>query len=303
MLYYRYQALWETFFRRLNCDVIASDETNRQILNDGIRFSIDESCLPSKVYMGHVYSLIDKCDYILVPRIVSYGRREQVCVKFNALYDIVRNTFPQAGLIHYNIDYRLRRGEAAGFIHMGRILGKSRLQSLSAYRHACRAQAAYDRQGVLLQQSELTDERGPKILIVAHPYNARDPWIGGPVVRLIERMGGVPLFADAADRPLCLKHSREISRSLYWVYNKELIGSIKLLEDVVDGVILLTAFPCGPDSLVNELVLRRIRDIPTIHIILDELQGEAGLQTRIESFIDILNMKSGGEVISCAEGH
>lgn len=68
MLYYRYKTLWETFFRQLGCDVIISGQTNKKILNDGIKYSIDESCLPSKIFMGHVYSLIGKCDYILVPR-------------------------------------------------------------------------------------------------------------------------------------------------------------------------------------------------------------------------------------------
>jgi predicted nucleotide-binding protein (sugar kinase/HSP70/actin superfamily) len=31
--------------------------------------------------------------------------------------------------------------------------------------------------------------------------------------------------------------------------------------------------------------------VPVINIILDELQGEAGMQTRIESFFDVINEK------------
>ena len=79
---------------------------------------------------------------------------------------------------------------------------------------------------------------------------------------------------------------------MHWLYSKELVGAIKLLEENINGIILLTAFPCGPDSLVNELILRRSKKVPTINIILDELQGEAGLQTRIESFIDIIETRS-----------
>ncbi len=58
----------------------------------------------------------------------------------------------------------------------------------------------------------------------------------------------------------------------------------------IDGLILLTTFPCGPDSLTNEMCIRKL-NIPLTNIIIDELNGEAGLQTRIESFIDIINEK------------
>jgi predicted nucleotide-binding protein (sugar kinase/HSP70/actin superfamily) len=42
---------------------------------------------------------------------------------------------------------------------------------------------------------------------------------------------------------------------------------------------------------VSELCQRKIKDKPFINIVLDEHNGEAGLQTRIESFIDIISMK------------
>ena len=56
----------------------------------------------------------------------------------------------------------------------------------------------------------------------------------------------------------------------------------------------MTSFPCGPDSLINELLIRKIKDIPIINIIVDEQTSEAGLHTRLESFVDIIKQK--GEV-------
>lgn len=288
MLYHRYKVLWETFFKELNCDILVSDETNKKILNDGIKFSIDECCLPVKIYMGHVYSLIGKCDYILVPRIVNYGKKNVVCVKFNALYDIVRNTFENANLLDYNIDIIDGENEQKGFIKMGRVLGKSYLESFLAYKKAKNAYLINKKREIYLQAQQLVRQDKLKILIVSHPYNTYDKLIGYPIVEYIGRLGGLPVYADNADREKCVIKSKEISETLYWTYNKELIGSIKLFEDKVDGIILITAFPCGPDSLVNELILRKSKKIPTINIILDELQGEAGLQTRIESFMDII---------------
>ena len=70
-----------------------------------------------------------------------------------------------------------------------------------------------------------------------------------------------------------------------------MIGAIELYQNQVDGVILLTAFPCGSDSLVNELVLRRVHSVPIIRMLLDEHASPTGLETRIESFMDILSQR------------
>ncbi len=288
LLYYRYHVLWENFFHRLGFKTVTSGETNKKILEDGIQYSIDECCLPFKVYMGHVYSLIGKCDYILVPRVVNYGEKNIVCTKFNALYDNVRNTFSNAPLLHYNIEVKRGFTEQAGFLQMGMALGKDPLKTLMAYRAAKRAQEQHNLQQARLQDEILNTSDKLKILIVSHPYNTYDKLIGEPLTRYIQSLGGTAVYADRTDKASCIRESTKLSQSLYWLYNKELIGSVRLLEKKIDGVILLTAFPCGPDSLVNELMIRKIKDLPVINIVLDELQGEAGLQTRIESFMDIL---------------
>ncbi|MDF2685818.1 MAG: hypothetical protein K0S55_999 [Clostridia bacterium] len=292
MLYFRYKALWETFFKELNCDIITSDETNKKILSDGINYSIDECCLPAKIYMGHIYSLIGKCDYILIPRVVSYCKKNNVCVKFNALYDIVKNTFENVNILDYNIDASRGDNEQKGFIKMGKVLGSNYINSLMAYKKAKKEQIIEDMKKNSLQTKDLEISDKLKILIVSHPYITYDRLIGYPISQNIKNLGGIPIYAVASDKKECLARSKEISESLYWIYNKELIGSIKLLEDKIDGIILLTAFPCGPDSLVNELIMRKSKKIPTINIILDELQGEAGLQTRIESFMDIIKERN-----------
>ncbi len=291
MLYYRYHILWEVFFQELGLKTITSVDTNQEILRKGIKYSIDEACLPSKIFMGHVHSLIGKCDYILVPRVVNYGCDKEVCVKFNALYDIVNNTFNDITILDYNLSVTEGKNERRGFIKMGKALGKGYLQSLLAYKKAIKAQAHYDVQKEK-KQAELLASTKTKLLIVSHPYLTYDHFIGLPIAEYIQTLGAVPIYADSVNKKESLKHSKEISDSLYWLYNKELIGAIKLLEAKVDGIILLTAFPCGPDSLVNELILRRLKSLPVINIIVDELQGEAGLQTRIESFIDIIQERN-----------
>jgi len=42
LFYYKYQYLWEVFFNELDCRIVLSEPSNKQILADGINFSIDE---------------------------------------------------------------------------------------------------------------------------------------------------------------------------------------------------------------------------------------------------------------------
>ena len=290
-LYFKYKYLWETFFEELKCKILISPETNKQILKNGVNNSIDESCLSAKIYMGHVHYLIDKVDYILVPRIVSFGKNEVVCTKFNAMYDIVKNTFNNIKLLDYNIDIVEKQTEFKSFMKMGKVLGKDPITVLKAYLKAKKIQNYYEQQKSEKQEQLLNNTDKMKILIVSHPYNIYDKLLGHPVIKYLESFEVVPIYADAANKEKTTEKSKEISKTLYWTYNKELIGAIEHYTNKIDGIIFISTFPCGPDSLVNELCIRKIKGIPMTNIILDELQGEAGLYTRIESFIDIIREK------------
>ena len=106
-------------------------------------------------------------------------------------------------------------------------------------------------------------------------------------------MGVIPLYADIVDRRDAIRQSIKISPTLKWEFSKEIVGGVQLYKDKIDGIILLSAFPCGPDSMVNEMIIRRFRGIPILNIVLDDQDGTAGLETRLESFIDILKFKGG----------
>ena len=132
LLYYKYSELWTSFFEELGCEIIVSPNTSKKILEDGIKFSLDESCMAMKIYMGHVYYLIDKCDYILVPRLKCIKKHEKLCTNFSALYDLVNNIFDKK-LINYNVDVEHKEDELYAFVTMGLSLGFSYRKIVSAY--------------------------------------------------------------------------------------------------------------------------------------------------------------------------
>lgn len=297
-LYFKYKYLWKTFFEELKCKILISPETNKEILKNGVNNSIDESCLSAKIYMGHVNYIIGKADYILIPRVVSFGKNEIVCTKFNAMYDIVNNTFRNINLLDYNIDIKEKQGEFKGFMKMGKVLGKDPISVAKAYMKAKKVQNYHEKQNYERQEELIKTTNKLKILVVSHPYNIYDKLIGYPVIKHLESFDVAPIYADVANREEAIKKSKQISDTLYWTYNKELIGAIEHYIDNIDGIILISTFPCGPDSLVNELCIRKIKGMPITNIILDELQGEAGLYTRLESFTDIIRERKNRRVVT-----
>ena len=68
-------------------------------------------------------------------------------------------------------------------------------------------------------------------------------------------------------------------------------------EEGWDGVIHLYPFTCMPE-IISRSILPQISkeyDMPVLSLVLDEHTGEAGLLTRLEAFVDLLERKRRGE--------
>ena len=293
LLYFKYQVMWRSFFEELGFEVVVSPSTNKAILDMGIDSSIDESCTSSKIYMGHVQWLIGKCDYIFVPRVVSYPDGDITCTKFHGQYDICRATFPDEKFLHYNIDYANGHTTIGAYKKMAAELGVKPALVRPAFDNALKKLQDFEHD-LKCQQDKLMDDDKLKVLVVAHPYNIYDKLIGEPIVKSLEELGASVIFADVPDTAQMCELSVSLSNSVYWKYNKELIGAVGYYRDKIDGLIFLATFPCGPDSLAIELLVRKLGDIPMTTLVADSNFGEAGLQTRVESFIDIIEARKKG---------
>jgi len=292
LLYYKYYKLWEVFFENLGCQIVLSPQTNKKILEKGANLAIDESCLSLKIFLVHVDYLKDKVDYIFVPHIVSLHKNEEMCVKLMGMYDISRNTFRDVNFIEYTVDVEKYWPEFFGFLKLGWNFSKNPLLIIFSYLKAKKDQHHF-RQKLIKEQEEQINNLKPDepvILIVSHPYTIYDGFLGKPIIDFLNKEGVKIIYSDIADKDKIKNLSENISTDLYWTYNKELLGGLELYKDKADGIIFLITFPCGPDALVVNLCQNKIKK-PMITIILDELQGEAGLRTRLESFVDILKIR------------
>ncbi len=285
LFYYYYGDFWKCFFNKLNINYIISPSTNKEIKQLGSKYSTDEMCLSLKNYIGHVAYLSNKCDCILVPRIDNYGYKEQTCTNFLACYDIVNNLF-DIDVIDYNISYTEGYTLKKAFISLGKRLGKSYSDSKNAFYYAFYKSKKKSKADIIDNVNKL-NMVGKKVLIVSHPYNIYDASIGKNIIKFLEDNGIIIVYSDLFDKKECLNQSLSLSDGLYWKYSREIIGSIPLCIDKVDGVIFLSTFPCGLDSLVNELIIRKLNK-KCLNLIIDDLDAFAGIETRLESFIDIV---------------
>lgn len=86
------------------------------------------------------------------------------------------------------------------------------------------------------------------------------------ILDYLEKMGVQVIRADLVDRKSALRKSEEMSLTMKWELNREIAGGIETYKKKADGVILLSVFPCGPDSMTNEMIIRKNKDIPILCI-------------------------------------
>lgn len=285
LYYYHYKDLWLSFFKRLNIDVVISDKTTKEIMKKGIELSNDEMCIALKNYLGHVVSLKDKCDYVLIPRIDNYGINNQMCTNYMSTYDIIDKIL-DIPIISYNVSLSDRKTEEKEFEKWSSILKKSKKEIKEAYKYAL--EDSINKSKYLERKNiEKLESKKTKILIVSHPYNIFDEYIGLSIINALKKYDVEIIYSEYFNKNKTSKLGNVLSSGLYFKYSKEEIGSILMCKDKIDGILFLTAFPCALDSLVIPLVLRKV-DIPTLHLMIDEENSMTGIITRLESFIDII---------------
>jgi len=108
--YYQYYPMWKTFFEELGAEVVVSPPTTQAVLSEGSSRVVAETCLPTKVFLGHVLSLVKKCDYIFIPAIRSVKSKTYNCSKFLGLPDMTKAVIPESPPI-LDIDIDVNKGK------------------------------------------------------------------------------------------------------------------------------------------------------------------------------------------------
>ncbi len=87
LFYWKQPYFWETFFKELGCEPIFSPDTNKEIIEKGVKIADSETCLSVKVLYGHLLFLDGKADLIFLPRLKK-NEFGEYCPKFFGLPDL-----------------------------------------------------------------------------------------------------------------------------------------------------------------------------------------------------------------------
>ncbi len=297
--YYEYAPLWRTFFETLGAEVVTSGPTTRATLEVATTRATADLCFPAKVYVGHLLALADQVDLLFVPSLRRPVPAATHCAKIVGLPDLARSVLQDPSkLLEVDLDLdKASLALAQAVWTAGRPLTWNPIQIARA------AEAAWETYQKSLQ-SRASDPvphhstqptAGLTLGVVGHPYLLRDKYINHGLLRRLEGMGvrlrtPESLPAGAAERAVQV-HSGEA----YWAYAPSLLGTglCFLKTEAVDGLVAAIAFGCAPDSGLAPVLDQAARraGVPMLTLTLDEHSGEAGLVTRLEAFVDMLERK------------
>jgi len=319
--YYNYYPFWYGFFTALGIKVVLSDKTTKKTVSQGAGLVVTETCLPIKVYIGHILNLLSKgVDKILVPSLQSIDHKIYNCSKIRGLPDLVRNVIKQPftmieatldkseknqglyeflaecvkpyGITDMNV---IKKASKAGWrcYNNFHVMSKSGMTYWKALSYALQGKV------VIGHKSK---EYPISIALVGHGYNIYDERVCMKVIDKLEKMDvqvytSLQLSDEQLDEGIA-----SLGNEKYWANEDEMTGTAGhyLKDTKVDGVITITAFGCGPDSLMVERITRRAKQFnkPLLNLTIDEQTGEAGFVTRIEAFVDMLFRKKRASIVN-----
>lgn len=308
LLFYNYFPLWQTFFEWLGEDVIVSGKTTKKTLDKGIESTVDDLCVPMKIFHGHISELKDKVDYLFIPRIYSIHENMYVCPKFQGLPEMIKSTFEKLPkIISPTVNlFNRKNKEIRNVVEVGKIFTNDLDVIGKAYNKAREAYCSYTKilkLGVLPSDIfdnkysiNRTEDEKPKILLLGHPYVLYDNFFNMDIINKLRNYGYDVVSPDNFQFKEMVKIVENNNIRMCWTFGIKILGSMlkSIKMQNVAGIIYLSSFGCGLDSIITEIFEYRVKQenkIPYTIITLDEHTGEAGVSTRVEAFLDMVERR------------
>ena len=314
LAYYQYYPMWKTFFTTLGAEVISTPPTTQQMLVNGSQRVVADTCLPAKVFLGHVIELVDKCDYIFIPVIRSVKTRVYNCAKFLGLSDMTRAVIPKCPPI-LDIDFDINKGKDKIYqdiYRLGKHLtadqNKIKQAALAAWQTHLEYRKLMSSQGITPLQALKTPqakavtptipnnlESRTSIAIIGHPYLLYDELVNHRLLHRLESSDCHIVTPEMLTAEQLESATNKLVGRAYWTWEEEVVGAGNhYIENKLDGIIGVAAFGCGPDSLMMDMVRRQANEkdkTPFMSLTLEEHTAETGVITRLEAFMDMIQRR------------
>jgi predicted CoA-substrate-specific enzyme activase len=296
-----YFPLYRTFFEKLGLQVVLPDISERE----GVDLKSAEFCYPAELAHGYLFDLLKKNpDYLFLPQIkgdyvkqggsigvtcpLSQGEPFYLAAAYKNVEGFKRL---KAGSRILNPVIDFSKGYAAAeksFTEMARQLGFKKRDAAVAYREALDAQGKIFRElGDAGRQALVEVEYDPEafaVVIFGRSYNAlvSEAHKGIPNKLASRGIRVIPLNA--------LPPAEKITKdNMYWSAGQRILSAAEQVKKhpQLFGC-YITNFSCGPDSFLIGYFREMMGKKPSLTLELDNHVADAGLETRIEAFIDII---------------
>jgi predicted CoA-substrate-specific enzyme activase len=280
------------FFHTLGVKI----ETSSRIVPEGVAKQESNYCFPTEIAHGAIQDVLDRgVDYVFLPHFRDMPSTEEVhacvCPLTQGLPYFARQAFGLRDeqilrpLLSLRDDIEVSR---VAFEDVAEQLGFTRAEGSHAYdvgiQQYQRFLAAYRELGRKLLREVQDNPDRVYIALLGRPYNAftRDANMGIP--RKFTSQGVTVIPFD-----MIYEDDAEIPPNNYWYYGQQNMKAVRQVKRV-DNLYLawVSNFSCAPDSFLLHYVRWLMGQKPYLVLEIDSHTADAGLDTRVEAFLDIV---------------
>jgi predicted nucleotide-binding protein (sugar kinase/HSP70/actin superfamily) len=286
--------LYSWFFHELKIKTFLSTE----VAYEGVARVEAQYCFPAEIAHGAVQDCLDKgAAFVLLPHFRDMPSYEETvhanfCPITQGLPYYMEKAFPDIDKKRWlPLVVSFKFGEEKAFelfCEMTKILNISEAETKAAFDVAWVKQQEYfkavEKMGVQALEDARKADR-PVIAVLGRPYNAFTPEANMGIPRKFTTRGYSIIPFD-----ILPFHDEVIFPNMYWYYGQQDLKAAKLLVKE-DNIFLafITNFSCAPDSFILHYVKWMMGMKPFLVLELDSHSADAGVDTRVEAFLDIID--------------
>jgi predicted CoA-substrate-specific enzyme activase len=286
--------LYSWFFHELGIKTFLSAE----VAHEGVARAESTYCFPAEIAHGAVQDCLDKgADYVFLPHFRDMPSYEEevhanFCPITQSLPYYIEKAFPDVDKKRFlPVVVSFKFGEAKAlelFAEAGKLLAIGEDEVKAAFEKALSRQNGCFEALKRLGEEALTEARKaerPVIAVLGRPYNAFTPEANMGIPRKFATRGYSVVPFDI----LPFQEERIFS-NMYWYYGQQDVKAASLLkkEDSL-YVAYITNFSCAPDSFILHYLKWLMGQKPFLVLELDSHSADAGVDTRVEAFLDIID--------------
>jgi predicted CoA-substrate-specific enzyme activase len=278
--------LYSTFFSALGMEVVLSAVDPRGDLRSHSGF-----CLPAQIAHGAVLDLAQKdVKLVFLPQVARMaqqdsGKDSYLCPITQAGPYFIAKAFPATRFLSPVLDFTSPLAASAAMSEMAvHELGVSREAANEAWAAAMgeqtRAEVALVELGKQALARALAADK-PAILLAGHSYNAYTPEASQSVGKKLSSMGVSVIPAD------CLVPVG--AGATVWHFANQILNAAALSKRHSNLFLLCVSnFSCTIDAFTHSLLASELEAKPYLILEIDAHTADAGVQTRLEAFLDIV---------------